>query len=103
MKAAPIIAAAAVRKIGLKRTAPASTSAARSGMPFARRWRMKSTSRIELRTTMPASAMKPIIDVAVKAALNTRCPSTMPISVNGTGARMTSGNLNEPNCATTSR
>src|ERR1700675_310025 len=27
---------------------------------------MKSTSRIELRTMMPASAMKPIIEVAVK-------------------------------------
>ena len=34
MKAAPIIAAAAVRKIGLKRVAPASISAARSGNPF---------------------------------------------------------------------
>ena len=70
MKAAPIIAAAAVRKIGLKRTAPASISAARKLMPPARKCRMKSTSRIELRTTMPASAMKPIIEVAVKAALN---------------------------------
>ena len=38
----------------------------------ARRWRMKSTSRIELRTMMPASAMKPIIDVAVKAASNSQ-------------------------------
>ena len=31
-------------------------------------WRMKSTSRIELRTMMPASAMKPIMEVAVNGA-----------------------------------
>ena len=42
---------------------------------------MKSTSRIELRTMMPASAMKPIIDVAVNAAPSSQCPSTMPIKV----------------------
>ena len=28
-------------------------------------------------------------------------PSMMPMSVSGTGVRMTSGSLNEPNCATT--
>ena len=64
---------------------------------------MKSTSRIELRTMMPASAMKPIIDVAVKAAPSIQWPSTMPIKVNGTGVSTTRGSLNEPNCATTSR
>ena len=52
---------------------------------------------------MPASAMKPIIEVAVKAALSSQCPSTMPIRVSGTGTRITSGSRNEPNCATTSR
>ena len=30
-------------------------------------------------------------------------PSTMPISVSGTGISTTSGSMNEPNCATTSR
>ena len=64
---------------------------------------MKSTSKIELRQTMPASAIKPIIEVAVKAALNGRWPSMMPMSVKGTGARITNGSLNEPNCATTNR
>ena len=69
MKAAPIIAAAAVSTIGLKRVAPASISAGRSARrPAPARWRMKSTSRIELRTMMPASAMKPIIEVAVNGA-----------------------------------
>ena len=37
---------------------------------------------------MPASAMKPIIEVAVKAAPSSQCPSTMPISVSGTGIRI---------------
>ena len=64
---------------------------------------MKSTSRIELRTMMPASAMKPIIEVAVNGAPNIQCPSMMPISVSGTGVRITSGSLKMPNCATTRR
>ena len=54
---------------------------------------MKSTSRIELRTIMPASAMKPIIDVAVNGAPNSQWPSTMPISVSGMGVRITKRQL----------
>ena len=50
---------------------------------------------------MPASAMKPIIDVAVNGAPNSQCPSMMPMNVSGTGVRITSGSLNEPNCPTT--
>ena len=50
---------------------------------------------------MPASAMKPIIDVAVNGAPNSQWPSTMPISVSGIGVRMTSGSVKLPNCATT--
>ena len=69
--------------------------------PVACGWRMKSTSRIELRTMMPASAMKPIIDVAVKGAANSQWPIMMPMKVSGIGVRMTSGSLNEPNWATT--
>ena len=63
---------------------------------------MKSTSRIELRTMMPASAMKPIIEVAVNGAPNSQCPIRMPISVSGIGVRITSGSLKLLNCATTS-
>ena len=62
--AAPTTTASAVSSIGRKRTAPASTTASSKGMPSARRCSMKSTRMIELRTTMPAPAMKPIIEVA---------------------------------------
>ena len=41
---------------------------------------------------MPASAMKPIIEVAVNGAPNNQWPSMMPIRVSGIGVRMTSGN-----------
>ena len=50
---------------------------------------------------MPASAMKPIIDVAVNGACGSQWPSMMPMKVSGIGVRMTSGRRNEPNCATT--
>jgi len=101
MVAAPIMAASAVSRIGLKRTAPASSSTSRKVLPWPSPWRTKSTSRIELRTMMPASAMKPIIEVAVNGAPNNQCPSTMPISVSGIGVRMTSGRRKLPNWATT--
>ena len=52
---------------------------------------------------MPARAMKPIIDVAVNGAPSAQWPSTMPISVRGTGVSTTSGSTNDPNCATTRR
>ena len=44
---------------------------------------MKSTRMIELRTTIPAPAMKPIIDVAVKNAPIAQWAGRMPISENG--------------------
>ena len=46
---------------------------------------MKSTRRIELRTMIPASAMKPIIEVAVKNIPVIQCPGRMPIRVSGIG------------------
>ncbi len=51
--AAPIMAASAVSRIGLKRTAPASSTMSRIDLFAPALWRMKSTSRIELRTMMP--------------------------------------------------
>ena len=99
--AAPIIADSAVSRIGLKRIAPAASSTSRIVWPEPPPWRTKSTSRMELRTMIPARAMKPIIDVAVNGALNSQCPNTMPISVKGIGVRITSGNLKLRNCATT--
>jgi hypothetical protein len=44
---------------------------------------MKSTRMMELRTTMPAPAMKPIIEVAVKNAPIAACAGRMPTSENG--------------------
>ena len=100
--AAPIIAASAVSRIGLKRIgAGLEQHVAQRPLPGVPAWRMKSTSRIELRTMMPASAMKPIIEVAVNGAANSQWPSMMPMKVSGIGVRMTSGSLNEPNWATT--
>ena len=51
---------------------------------------------------MPASAMKPIIEVAVNGAPNSQWPSRMPMKVSGIGVRITSGSLKVPNWATTS-
>ena len=45
---------------------------------------------------MPASAIKPIIDVAENGAPNSQWPTMMPTSVKGTGVSMTNGSLNEP-------
>src|SRR5439155_3712136 len=57
----PTITAAAVSIMGRKRTAPASMTAWSMGIPSARRNLMKSTRMMELRTTMPAPAMKPVM------------------------------------------
>ena len=53
--------------------------------------------------TMPAPAMKPIIDVAVKKAPIAACAGRMPTSENGIGAMISSGVLNDWNQPTTSR
>ena len=99
---APTMTAAAVSAIGRNRTAPASTTACSSGRPSRSRSSMKSTRMIELRTTMPAPAMKPIIDVAVKNAPIAACAGRMPTSENGIAAMMSSGVLNDWNQPTTS-
>ena len=52
---------------------------------------------------MPASAIMPIIEVAVKGAPSSACPGMTPITVSGIGAMITSGTRYERNCATTSR
>ena len=62
---------------------------------------MKSTRMIELRTTMPAPAMKPIIEVAVKNAPISACAGRMPTSEKGIAAMMRSGVLNDWNQPTT--
>ena len=62
---------------------------------------MKSTRMIELRTMIPAPAMKPIIEVAVKNAPISPCAGRMPTSENGIAAMMTSGVRNDWNHPTT--
>ena len=63
---------------------------------------MKSTRMIEFRTTMPAPAMKPIIDVAVKNAPSAACAGRMPTSEKGIAAMMMIGVRNDWNQPTTS-
>jgi len=62
---APSSAAPAVSTIGRSRCAPLSAIASANGTPACSRVRMKSMRMIALRTTMPASAIMPIIAVAV--------------------------------------
>jgi hypothetical protein len=66
----PTTTAAAVSNMGRKRTAPASMIASSSGNPSFLRNTAKSMRIIELRTMIPARAMKPIMLVAVKKAPN---------------------------------
>ena len=103
MKNAPIIAANAVSAMGLARMAPARTTASSRVLPERISPSMKSTSRMELRTIMPASAIMPIMEVAVNCAPSNACPGITPMMVSGMGAMMMSGSAYEPNCATTRR
>ena len=52
---------------------------------------MKSTRMMELRTTIPAPAMNPIIEVAVKKAPRAQWAGRMPTSEKGMAAMMMSG------------
>ncbi|MNC88289.1 hypothetical protein D3C83_40900 [compost metagenome] len=103
MNSAPSIAASPVSTIGFARVAPARTIACWNSRPCATSRFTKSTSRIELRTMMPASAIMPIIEVAVKLAPSSACPGMTPMRVSGIGAMMMRGARYERNCATTSR
>jgi hypothetical protein len=91
MNSAPSIAARPVSAIGFARAAAASTIAWPKGTPRATCRLTKSTSRIELRTMMPASAIIPIIDVAVNGCPRSAWPGITPMMVSGIGAMMTSG------------
>ena len=97
----PTTTAAAVSIIGRKRTAPASITASSSAMPSCSRSSMKSTRMIEFRTTIPAHAMKPIIEVAVKNACSNPCAGKIPTSEKGIAAMMISGVRNDWNHPTT--
>ena len=58
---------------------------------------MKSTRMMEFLTMIPAPAMKPIMEVAVKNAPKARCPGRIPMSESGIGRRMARGTLKDWN------
>ena len=87
--------------MGRNRTAPASITASSSGIPCSRRSSTKSTRMIELRTTIPAPAMKPIIEVAVKNAPMSPWAGRIPTREKGMAAMMASGVTNDWNHPTT--
>jgi len=97
----PTTTAAAVRAIGLNRTAPAFISAFLSPPQSRHSIWAKSISRIEFLTMMPASAIKPIMEVAVKKAPNSQWPGSIPTRVRGMGAIMIRGVTKFLNQATT--
>ena len=103
IKSAPSMADSAVSIIGCARVMAELMTASLNALPAATSRLMKSTSKIEFLTIMPASAIMPIIDVAVNCAPSKACPGITPMMVSGIGAMMMSGVKYEPNCATTSR
>ena len=102
----PATSASAVIRIGRVRILHERIMASATGTPFWISCTAKSTSRIELRTMMPASAIQPIIEVAVNSP---PCPNAnitawagmMPSRVSGIGAMITSGMRKLPNSQTT--
>ena len=90
---APITTVPAVSRIGVVRTAPASITACFKGIPSATRRFTKSISNTEFRTIIPARAIIPINDVAVKKAPNIQCPRTIPTRDKGMATIITIGAL----------
>ena len=63
----PATRARAVMRMGRVRVLQARITASATGTPFCTSWIEKSTSRMELRTMMPARAIQPIMEVAVNS------------------------------------
>ncbi len=91
MTEAPTTTAKAVNSMGRKRMAPASTTASANGLPSFILSSMKSTRMMEFLTTIPAPAIIPIMEVAVKKAPIPQWAGRMPISEKGMAAITTSG------------
>ena len=85
------MAASAVSMMGLARTCAASITACSNATPALRCCSIKSTSSMLLRTMIPASAIIPIIEVAVNWAPSRAWPGITPMRVSGMGAMMMSG------------
>ncbi len=98
--------AKAVIRIGRVRVLQALMTASSTGTPFCTSWIEKSTRRIEFRTIIPASAIHPIMDVAVNSPPKPRakkiaCTGIIPISVKGIGDMINAGMRKLPNSHTT--
>ena len=99
----PTMVASAVIRMGRMRMRADSTTARRSGWPSRRRWLAKSTSRIELETTMPTITMMPMKDSILSVVLVRYSVHITPIIPIGTANMMITGSRNERNCATITR
>ena len=100
------ISAKAVISMGRVRVLHALITASSTDTPRLTSWMEKSTSRIELRTIIPASAIQPIMEVAVNSpphpkAKNMACMGMMPSNVNGIGDIISAGIRKLPNSHTT--
>ena len=93
--------ARAVIRMGLVRALHALITASLTVRPWATSWMEKSTKRMELRTMMPARAMKPIMEVAVKKAPSAQRAGRMPTSENGMAAMIVIGVRKDWNHPTT--
>ena len=102
----PQTSASAVIRMGRVRVLHDVITASTTVSPCWIRWTEKSTSRIELRTMMPARAIQPIIDVAVNSPphpiwKNSMCAGMIPSNVSGMGAMISAGTRKLPNSQTT--
>ena len=103
MTSEPPINANAVMAIGLVRASQECITASTTLFPsFSTAFFEKSTNNIEFLTTIPAKAINPIMDVAVKSAPQIQCPGIIPMRVNGIGAMTMAGSIKFPNNATIS-
>ena len=101
MTLAPATSARAVMRMGRVRVLQAWITASSTDNPRRTAWMEKSTSRMELRTMMPASAIQPIIEVAVNSASKSQWPGMIPRRVRGMGAMIRAGIRKSPNSQTT--
>ena len=101
MTTPPMTTARAVRMMGRERMRPEATTASLSECPRSKPSSTKSTKRMEFRTMIPASAIMPIMEVAVKNAPLRAWAGRIPMRVRGMGAMITRGAVKDWNQATT--
>ena len=87
----PINVVSEVKKIGLKRMAPAFDTDSTIPMPSSRRRLMETTSTRLAFTTTPLKAIMPSTEKKTKSAPIMKCPNTAPIAPKGITLIMISG------------